>query len=54
MKEYEEYYYRMAFRRWIKKVDFVLEMRFLTMVHYLKDMYTEERMKEGIEKDEIL
>ena len=26
MNEYEENYYRMAFRKWIKKVDFVLEM----------------------------
>ena len=49
----EEDYYRMAFRKYLGKVNYELELRFMNTVYLLKDMYTWEEINKFINENKI-
>ncbi len=49
----EEDYYRMAFRKYLGKANYDLELRFMKTVYLLKDIYTWEEINRLILEDKI-
>lgn len=49
----EEDYYRMAFRKFIGKADYNLELKFMNTVYILKDMYNWKEINKLILEDKI-
>lgn len=51
---YIDDYYRMALRVLLKKVDNELEFKFLSIVHHLKDIYTEVEIHDYVFYNKVL
>lgn len=49
----EEDYYRMAFRKFLKKVDYDLELKFMNTVYLLKDIYTWQEINKILNENKI-
>lgn len=49
----EEDYYRMAFRKYLGKADYNLELKFMKTVYLLKDMYPWEKINKLINENKI-